>query len=484
MPIDRRQFIKLMGSSGAALYTLGMLGGCESLLEQIRNRPTRKNISTLANNDPIVEAYRAAVSAMKALPNSDRRNWTRQAEIHNDFCPHGNWYFLPWHRAYLYYFETIIRQLSGYKDFALPYWNWTCQPKMPAHFFGAGNSLFNATRTKGATDSVPDSYTGEDILADILDISDFENFGSFESTALRNGSGGGFGELEGTPHNLVHGWIGGDMGGYMSPLDPIFWCHHNMIERCWWEWNISRGNPNPNSNNWYELSLGGMFCDKEGDLINNLTVGTTALMPLLSYQFDDQLVPCSNIIKGFSPIPLNKSTAELREFLEKGGSFRIKALDQIKAESLERIVVHGQQENTIKLPNAVRKLLMAETLTNRRYILKVNNASIKEMRDVFVRLFINPPKGHALRDKDNLYYAGSFAFFEDGQHAQHAGGNTYHIDITNTIKRLKEKSLLKDGEDLSISLVAVSILDGKSIPRGRVELSDLEILLSQGKPEQ
>ncbi len=77
MSIDRRQFVKLMGSSGVALYTLGMLGGCESLLEQIRNRPTRKNISTLANNDPIVEAYRAAVSAMRALPNSDRRNWTR-----------------------------------------------------------------------------------------------------------------------------------------------------------------------------------------------------------------------------------------------------------------------------------------------------------------------------------------------------------------------------------------------------------------------
>ena len=33
--------------------------------------------------------------------------------------------FLPWHRMYLYYFEEIIRQVSGHKAFTLPYWNYS-----------------------------------------------------------------------------------------------------------------------------------------------------------------------------------------------------------------------------------------------------------------------------------------------------------------------------------------------------------------------
>src|SRR5262249_30234876 len=40
-------------------------------------------------------------------------------------CPHGNWWFLPWHRAYLYYFERTLRWASGNPDLALPYWNYS-----------------------------------------------------------------------------------------------------------------------------------------------------------------------------------------------------------------------------------------------------------------------------------------------------------------------------------------------------------------------
>ncbi len=109
---------------------------CEKLLEAIRNRPTRRNIALLEGNSPTIEAFRDAVAAMKALPTSDGRNWERQAQIHQEHCPHGNWLFLPWHRAYLYYFERICRELSGMSDFALPYWHWGKSPQIPAVFWG------------------------------------------------------------------------------------------------------------------------------------------------------------------------------------------------------------------------------------------------------------------------------------------------------------------------------------------------------------
>src|SRR5262245_13455502 len=73
---------------------------------------TRQSVGSMAVNDPILQSYRIAIEKMKALPETDPRNWTRQARIHEDFCPHGNWLFLPWHRAYLAAFERIIRQMS------------------------------------------------------------------------------------------------------------------------------------------------------------------------------------------------------------------------------------------------------------------------------------------------------------------------------------------------------------------------------------
>src|SRR5262245_59304005 len=74
---------------------------------------TRQSLGSLAPDDPILQSYRTAIERMKALPETDPRNWTRQARIHEDFCPHSNWLFLPWHRAYLAAFERIIRQMSG-----------------------------------------------------------------------------------------------------------------------------------------------------------------------------------------------------------------------------------------------------------------------------------------------------------------------------------------------------------------------------------
>jgi tyrosinase len=109
-------------------------GGCEQILQAFANRPTRRNIADLAPNDPILQTYRAAISAMQALPMSDQRNWTNQAMIHNNHCSHTNWFLLPWHRAYLLYFERICQKLSGNPQFAIPYWNWTNNPAVPDVF--------------------------------------------------------------------------------------------------------------------------------------------------------------------------------------------------------------------------------------------------------------------------------------------------------------------------------------------------------------
>lgn len=75
--------------------------------------------------------YATAIKAMLKLPPSDARNWYRTAFVHYLDCPHGNWWLLPWHRAITGWMERMVRELSGFEQFAMPYWDWTADPSIP-----------------------------------------------------------------------------------------------------------------------------------------------------------------------------------------------------------------------------------------------------------------------------------------------------------------------------------------------------------------
>jgi Common central domain of tyrosinase len=89
--------------------------------------------------DPITLAYAKAIKVMQARPASDPTSWAWQAAVHGTFaapppganwnaCQHQGWFFLSWHRMYLYFFERIVRKAvldaGGPADFALMYWNY------------------------------------------------------------------------------------------------------------------------------------------------------------------------------------------------------------------------------------------------------------------------------------------------------------------------------------------------------------------------
>jgi tyrosinase len=284
--LSRRQLLQ-MGAAGS--LALALANCTPQQASQIANRPQRKDISSLPPGDPIITAYKKAVLAMQALPPTDLRNWTKQAEIHQNHCPHSNWLFLPWHRIYLKYFEDICRQLSGMSDFALPYWNWSKDLKIPAVFFEAGSPLNYSPRTATATTAFPTSIFGPPNIETILDQTNFLLFASGSiPLASDQRTSASQGPLESGPHNTAHGIVGGTMGTYMSPLDPIFWTHHNIIDAIWVEWNIKRGNPNTNSPDWMNRKYT-EFCDKDG---NPVTVGMleVILWPYFTYRFDDPVL--------------------------------------------------------------------------------------------------------------------------------------------------------------------------------------------------
>ena len=104
----------------------------------------RRNIWNLATPQdpwhPITLNYALGVRAMQALPISDSRSWQYQSAIHGTHlagtpagapwnqCQHATWFFLPWHRMYLFHFENILRSLLPAADrdtFALPFWDYS-----------------------------------------------------------------------------------------------------------------------------------------------------------------------------------------------------------------------------------------------------------------------------------------------------------------------------------------------------------------------
>ena len=95
---------------------------------------TRYN-ATSPQGQKALASFAKGIEAMLKLPASDPANWFRNAFVHFMDCPHGNWWFYVWHRAFLGYFEQRIRTLSGDPEFAIPYWDWTQTPQIPDTMF-------------------------------------------------------------------------------------------------------------------------------------------------------------------------------------------------------------------------------------------------------------------------------------------------------------------------------------------------------------
>jgi tyrosinase len=487
--ISRREFMKDLGLAGTFVL-VASTGGCEQLIEIIENRPTRRNIANMTASDPTVVAYKAAVSAMKAMDvsaPSDGRGWTKQAQIHNNHCPHGNWYFLPWHRAYLVYFERICRKLSGVDSFALPFWNWTSNPTIPSVFWGdSSNPLFDSTRTIGPSDAIPPEFVGPAVMEGILNEPNFFLFASSQAVGQRDRTGTGV--LEGTPHNNVHSIISGDMGTFMSPLDAVFWTHHCMVDACWVEWNITRGNPNTDNSSWYNFPLVD-FVDENNTPVN-IPIVDTMLMPILSYQYEHTQMgthasllppaglPASNVLEAAlrgglplamayavsafaafqqpsaTPRHLSKSeTKALEKFLRKGAPVKLAFTNRYELARTMTVQVGRPASASIKIETAkVRPALDVQT-RNRAYV-TVSGITMPEHADHFVRVFVNKPDASAATPISDPHYAGSFGFF-GGSHGGSAGMDKagFVVDATEALRRISQTQGFSDQVD--VGLVAV-----------------------------
>jgi tyrosinase len=286
---------------------------------------TRRDVWSLEEEQswhPVLETYALAVAAMQERDPEDPTSWGYQAAVHgvasgtppDDFrnqCQHRTWFFLPWHRMYLYWFERIVRSAVSdelRESWALPYWNYDrggSTAELPPAFRdptlpdGSPNPLFVEERDQfinsgGALDPMMTSPR--------LALAEAE-FSLEGGPGLPGGFGGpetdwhfigpeSPGEVEKTPHNDVHGAVGGQFG-FMSgfdtaPLDPVFYLHHANVDRLWAVWR-AQVDPNertdPTDPRW-RTNIQFHFHDEQGDEVA-LRPEDVVATEALGYVYDD-----------------------------------------------------------------------------------------------------------------------------------------------------------------------------------------------------
>jgi tyrosinase len=350
--------------------------------------------------------------------------------------------FLPWHRAYLIQFERICRKLSGMQDFALPYWDWSTSPKIPAAYFEAGSPL---SHLRGATaSSVADAGSvGPAVLTPILNDANFLTFASGAIAATDGQRTASVqGPLESSPHNHIHNFVGGDMSSFMSPLDPIFWAHHGMIDRCWVDWNIVRNHANTSDSAWTDRKFT-EFCDENGNPVE-ISVISAVLMPIFNYQYD------APIGGGASSLVL-RSAAEERRWQE-DKSAQVKVGAKIRSETLSTV---SGRPDTVPLGQPVTLPLGRATLaaasSGSRTLLQLDGTSLNHTNDFFVRVFVNKPDADASTPVSDPHLLATFSFFTHN-HGGAPERGSFVFDASSTLERLGRP----DG-DLNLTIVLVPL---------------------------
>jgi polyphenol oxidase len=234
----------------------------------------------------------------KPLSLSSPVQWDNLVSTHAYHCTeadhgvlqvHWSWFFLPWHRAYLFIIErhlaNVISEVFGQPadaaGFALPYWDWETHKgipntkiregkQVPSPLFGfdlksnfdpSGDGdpdSFNLALVDGYrgpslespdmdpakeptdgwkkyTKMIRDYHTSPDQISTILKLP-FCVFGGMQHIDRSTGMG----LLESSPHNTVHDWAGSrygsnrDMGTLRyAAMDPVFYLHHGNVDRIW-----------------------------------------------------------------------------------------------------------------------------------------------------------------------------------------------------------------------------------------------------------
>ena len=189
--------------------------------------------------------YFRAVKCMRDAPSEtpdprSRSRWDDFVVAHATamFQIHNTPSFLPWHRVMLSVFEKAMRN-CGYTG-AMPYWDWAFDSQQPGI-----SPVFNPYRVDSS--NCVSMYGVGPLTSRYPEVACVQRnravrntqFSDLQMQQIREqGNYNRFRiALESLAHNAIHALLGGDMAIVTeSPNDPLFFLHHQNVDREWYMW--------------------------------------------------------------------------------------------------------------------------------------------------------------------------------------------------------------------------------------------------------
>jgi tyrosinase len=468
----RRRFLRLTGAAGAlALLDPSWVWAAPAEGKVL----VRRDIMSLAPNGPEIAAFRRGVAEMKKLADDKRTSWIFQANVHLapdekplpewNQCQHGNYFFLPWHRMYEYWFERILRKASGDPNFTIPYWNYAnpaarALPLALRTLDWPGNDTVNPLYVAERNPEAGGLNNGAKLPASAVLTSwnafRLTQFATHSATAACFG-----GRIKARPghalstmsafesyHNLLHVLLGG-RGGYMSDLalsarDPLFLLHHANVDRLWKRWlEQGGGRANPtNDPDWMNATF--TFFDEDGKEVK-MPVKDALDTEKLGYRYDDD-----------TPAVLHPQPGPLPE--AKPETFPIPRVAESKGDKVS-LGTDGPVPVTMDLGEKAKKALADGKATLTLFVEGIQFVPAGEEPKVYYEVYLNLPKEkEKAPDFQDVHYAGNLIFAGLGlfglQHHHHHPGDekkeqdaTYldglrAFDVTEVLRGLAARGLL------------------------------------------
>jgi tyrosinase len=453
----------------------------------------RKDVWDLDPDDPIIKGYADAVAAMKTLPASNSLSWSYQAAIHGTVqtpnqtlwnqCQHQSWYFAPWHRMFLFFFEEVVRthvvSSGGPADWALPYWDYTDSGhnSLPLAFRAATdasdspNPLYTAQRGSGIN-------AGLGLSAQAISTTVALNCQSFTGTSEFAGGiagpaqfAGATGQLESTPHNSVHGQMGGLMGVVQQAAqDPIFWLHHANIDRLWWKWNKAHGSPTDAA--WLNESFS--FFDASGTQTSRQPKDVIDTENQLGYTYDDAApVPAVSPPKAALavkwPPPWPESQAAPAPVSSGPGPI----LHLIGISSEPAHLIGERVDVTVPVDESSLASLLDSPVAGelqRRAFIDLDDIDVQQNPDLVYGVYLNLPPDPTDADVSEDHI-GNLSLFgaeraQQPTRDEHAHGYHVTLEITGVLDRLVSAGQWNDPHALEVSFRPLTL----EVPADRPEL--------------
>lgn len=437
----------------------------------VKTRYIRKNAnSPEAQKD--LEAMNIAFDKMRAMDCSEKTSWYYQAAMHwvpdsigdNPLCPSYRTYpdkkecwdncthtsnpelevhFLIWHRMYIWHIEKIIRKVSGYNDFALPYWGY-CNKEdslknrtMPSLFRDSSSSVFEQSRFDSLNMGNPIDGPGTRALA-LNQLFDNKLYYTFNSN------------IDQAPHGAMHDYIGLGNGllipmtfnrvtnkktnyGLMSSVptaafDPIFWTHHSNIDRLWQQWTNSPNGQQVTKEMLKDAPWPYEFYDENGKKVVYSIEQVLKVLYNMDYDFDDTKVYAKAQKKKLMAYDLQG----------------IPAVDTMASKKMQVKMTNNSTAFSISVPADKAKEVMS--LDSTSIVLVSVVVSFKNKPEGNYEIYLDLPKGSGIPYPDaSEDFVGFMTFFgADHRHpANHAGHDhhpsdgrirkTFKFDITSNI---------------------------------------------------